>query len=117
MQNPPVPILRAVLTTSYSRESARRKEHVVRCPPPEIAGWRLTRHAEARAAERGFDDAELLAALERPEVSYTQTNQRQVRRQGRVAVVVAPVTRVVVTVLFRSPAEACASSTTRCTIG
>lgn len=89
----------------------------MRCPPTEVAGWRLTRHAEARAAERGFNDAELLAALERPEVSYTQRNQRQVRRQGRVAVVVAPVTRVIVTVMFRSPAEACASPTTRYTIG
>jgi len=89
----------------------------VRCPPTEIAGWRLTRHAKARAAKRGFDDAELLAALERPEVSYTQTNQRQVRQRGRVAVVVAPMTRVVVTVMFRSAADACASSTTRCTVG
>ena len=53
------------------------------CPPTEIGGWRLTRHARARAAERGFDEAELFAALERPEVSYTQTNQRQVRRRGR----------------------------------
>ena len=44
----------------------------MRCPPTKIAGWRLTRHAEARAAERGFDEAELLAALEQPEVSYTQ---------------------------------------------
>jgi hypothetical protein len=50
-------------------------------------------------------------------VSYTQPNQRQVRRQGRVAVVMAPVTRVVVTVMFRSPAKACASSTTPCTLG
>jgi hypothetical protein len=80
----------------------------VPCPPTEIVGWRLTRHAQARAAEHGFDDAELFAALERPEVSYTQTNHgklRQVRQESRVAVVVDPVTRVVVTVLFRSPAE------------
>lgn len=73
--------------------------------PTELAGWRLTRHAQARAAEHGFDDAELLAALERPEVSYPQTNHRQVRQESRVAVVVDPVTRVVVTVLFRSPGE------------
>jgi len=80
----------------------------VHCIPTEIVGWRLTRHAQARAAEHGFDGAELLAALERPEVSYTQTNHgdlRQVRQKSRVAVVVDPVTRVVVTVLFRSPAE------------
>ncbi len=76
--------------------------------PTEIAGWQLSRHAQARAAEHGFDDAELFAALERPEVSYPQTNHgdlRQVRQESRVAVVVDPVTRVVVTVLFRSPAE------------
>ena len=76
--------------------------------PTEIAGWQLTRHAQARAAEHGFEDAELLAALERPGVSYTQTNHgelREVRQERRVAVVVDPVTRVVVTVLFRSPAE------------
>ena len=77
-------------------------------PPTKIAGWRLTRHAQARAAEHGFDDVELLAALERPEVSYPQTyhgEMRQVRQESRVAVVVDPVRRVVVTVLFRSPAE------------
>jgi len=80
----------------------------VHCTPTEIAGWRLTRHAETRAAEHGFDGAELLAALERPDVSYTQANHgklRQVRQESRVAVVVDPATRVVVTVLFRSPAE------------
>jgi hypothetical protein len=80
----------------------------VRCPGIKITGWRLTQHARARAAEHCFDDAELSAALERPEVSYTQTNRgelRQVRQGGRVAVVVNPETRVVVTVLFRSPAE------------
>ncbi len=78
------------------------------CTPTEIAGWPLTRHAQDRAAEHGFDGAELSAALERPEVSYTQKNNgklRQVRQEGRVAVVVDPVTRVVVTVLFRSPDE------------
>jgi hypothetical protein len=71
----------------------------------EITGWRLTHHAQSRAAEHGFADAELAPALERPEVSYTQTNQRQVRQKGRLAVVVNPVTGVIVTVLFRSPAE------------
>ena len=75
--------------------------------PTEIAGWRLTRHAQARAAEHG-SIRRLSAALERPEVSYPQASHgelRQVRQESRVAVVVDPVTRVVVTVLFRSPAE------------
>ncbi len=77
------------------------------CTPTEIAGWRLTCHAQARAAEHGFDDAELLAALERPEVSYTQTGHdklRQVRQESRVAVVVDPVMTASCTLIESSAA-------------
>lgn len=78
------------------------------CPRTEIAGWRLTHHAQVRMAEHGFSEPEIRAALDLPEVSYTQSDYgdlRQVRQQGRVAVVVNQRTHDVITVLFRSPAD------------
>ena len=59
-------------------------------------------------AEHGFAEPEIRAALDLPEVSYTQCDYgdfRQVRQQGRVAVVVNQRTHDVITVLFRSPGD------------
>ena len=76
---------------------------------PKNQDRRLATHSvcQVYTTEHRFDDADLLAASERPEVSYTQTNHGELGQGGRVAAVVNPVTRAVVTVLFRPPDFSC----------
>lgn len=74
----------------------------------EVGGWYLSRHALDRMSERGFSEAEVAAALTEPEIVYCQEAYgpgRQVRQYGRIGVVVDPVRRTVITVVFRSPAS------------
>ena len=77
--------------------------------PQPLPGWTITAHARERIDARGISDLDLHRALEQPECSYPQTGsglqegERQVRVRGRWAVVVNPVTRTVITVLFASP--------------
>jgi hypothetical protein len=57
-----------------------------------------------RAAERGITRAEMIAALDTPEVTYQQHTygpHRQVRQRGRVSVVVNTETKEVITALYR----------------
>ena len=67
-------------------------------------GWRFTRHAREQIAARGFDLGDVLAACNQPEQRYTSYNfgpNRWVCQLGRVAVVVDPTSRGVITVLLR----------------
>ena len=71
--------------------------------PAASVGWRLTRHAEEAAAARGFTLAEVLLACEAPQVAYPgYLPGRMVHQRDRVAVVVCPDSRTVITVLLRS---------------
>ncbi|OOP63128.1 hypothetical protein BMF89_07520 [Arthrobacter sp. SRS-W-1-2016] len=70
--------------------------------------WHLTHHAKRRAAERGIPDVELFRALNNPDVTYDQNDygpNRQVRRRGRIGVVVDRSTGAVITAVFCSQAE------------
>ncbi len=68
--------------------------------------WRLTAHCRETATRRGVTLEQVLAVVEKPEITYTQDDHghgRQMRQRGRLAVVVAPETRTVITVLLRAP--------------
>ena len=67
--------------------------------------WRMTRHALERAEEFGATTADVIAIIENPEVSYTNQNytpMRAVSVAGDLAVVTAPESHTVVTVLRRT---------------
>ncbi|MFF2300702.1 DUF4258 domain-containing protein [Arthrobacter sp. NPDC058127] len=67
--------------------------------------WHLTHHARKRAAERGIPNAELLRALNQPDVTYEQSDygpNRQMRQLGRIGVVVDRSTGAVITAVFRN---------------
>ena len=76
--------------------------------PQMLGGYRVSRHARDRIVEHGFTFAEVDRALVSPEVSYPQNNHagpRQARIAGRVAAIVNPLTRTVITVVFTSSDE------------
>jgi hypothetical protein len=67
-------------------------------------GWRLTRHARAAAAARGFGIAEVLMAAAEPDLRYTSYSYgegREVRCLGTVCAVVHAPSKTVLTVLWR----------------
>lgn len=66
--------------------------------------WTFTHHLKQRAAQRGITDAAIIEVLHTPDVTYPQSafgSDRQVRQRGELAVVVNPLTHMVITVLFR----------------
>jgi hypothetical protein len=66
-------------------------------------GWRLTGHARAAAAARGFSIAEVLTAAAEPGLRYTSYSYgegREVRCLGTVCAVVHARTKTVITVLW-----------------
>lgn len=69
-----------------------------------LEGWRMTGHAERRVAEMDVRMAEVVAAIVAPELEYQGAEGhpvgRRVRVAGRLAVVVDPLARVVVSVLW-----------------
>lgn len=72
--------------------------------PDAAGGWRFTRHAREKIAERGFDVGDVVAACNQPEQRYTAYPygpNRWVYQRGRVAVAVDPTSRAVITVLLR----------------
>ena len=72
--------------------------------PETAGGWRFTRHAREQIVARGFDVGDVVAACNQAEQRYTAFNygpNRWVYQRGRVAVVVDPTSRTVITVLLR----------------
>lgn len=70
-----------------------------------LGGWRLSAHAAAVMLRRRFDPADVEQAIEQPWLSYPQRSYgegRELRRRGKVAVVVHVPSRTVVTVLLGS---------------
>lgn len=57
---------------------ARRAEHAVRPPSWNLgdadSGWYITTHALERAALKGYTEAQILATVRRPDVTYPRTD-------------------------------------------
>ena len=71
-------------------------------------GWRLSSHARAAAARRGFTVADVLVAAASPDVRYTSYQygeDREVRVAGDIAVAVHAPTQTVITVLWHHGTE------------
>lgn len=68
--------------------------------------WVFTHHMRVRATQRNIDLAQIEGAITNPEITYAQPNygpDRAIYQRGDLAVVVAPTTRTVITVLFHTP--------------
>lgn len=78
---------------------------MIRPLPTPLPGWHITAHARERARERGVGDRDLRFAVEQPDYTYPQTDSygsdRHVHVRGEWAIVVNPLERTVITVLFR----------------
>jgi len=69
-------------------------------------GWRLCLHARDVARARGVGAREVLEAIQQPEIVHTAFNygpDRYVYKRRDLAVVVAPASKVVITVLWNTP--------------
>lgn len=70
--------------------------------------WQLTLHAAERFHEMDLTSAEVLEALDHPEVTYGSDPRysptTRTYQAGRLAVVADPTTRSVVTILWRTDA-------------
>lgn len=67
-------------------------------------GWRLSSHARTTTRDRAVPIADVLTVIADPEVTYTAYDYgpgRHVYQRGDLAVVVAPDTQEVITVLWR----------------
>ena len=79
-----------------------------RAATPAVArplAWRLTPHARSRAAEFGFTVEEVVACANEPTLAYDSDATRygrdeRVHKRGRVACIVRPSKKTVVTVLL-----------------
>ena len=71
----------------------------------DINGWTLSDHAVARALDMAVDAAAIRRVLESPEVKQPSTPgygaDAEIWTSGKIACVVHPVDRVVITVLWR----------------
>ena len=65
--------------------------------------WAFTRHARLRMEEHGFTVADVLLAVNEPEISYDQGDRpgERIHQRGRCAVAVIVSERVIKTVLLR----------------
>jgi len=81
-----------------SREWERHRPHQAR-----IDGWSLTPHAYARCRDRLPDADDLRAALRRPAETRAQSDGREYRVHGTVALVVDPTARRIITVMQHQP--------------
>jgi hypothetical protein len=73
-----------------------------------VTEWTFTKHALGRALDRLVKPEEIRACLENPELVYAQGGQykgRSIRQAGRVALVVAPDSKTVLSVVFKQPAD------------
>lgn len=64
-------------------------------------GWNLSDHARQRMREMGLNRVRVGRALNDPEVDYA-SRRRRVAQADDIAVVYEPISRVVVTVLWRA---------------
>lgn len=70
----------------------------------DLDSWRFTGHALDRALDMALSAGELRAVLDDPDLCYTATDRgrgnSQVWRKGRIALVVDPTMRAVISVLW-----------------
>ncbi|WP_162795420.1 hypothetical protein [Nonomuraea lactucae] len=70
--------------------------------------WTFTKHALGRALDRLVKPEEIRACLESPTLVYGQGGPykgRTIRQAGRVALVVDPQSKTVLSVVFKQPAD------------
>ncbi|MEV0823829.1 hypothetical protein [Nonomuraea rubra] len=73
-----------------------------------VAEWTFSPHFLSRAVDRLVTPEEIRACLESPTLVYEQSGQyegRSVRQAGRVALIVEPESKTVVSVVFKQPQD------------